>query len=748
MLSRSTKTLHYSSPIEATPDKSFRKLHTVHTIHRTTSEPMPNTSFVEDTPPVSKKSTLRQLQSSTPLASEISLVEDTQVLQTPSSSIPPNSERRTVSDPTLGAGFLKMKHSAGIEFMLGRKRSNTGSLATPQKKKARKSAVVKLLPEDQRIFENQTIYWVPPNEKDSLRKRRIIKARERGATWTQELIPETTHIVVDGDLTFKDVMAFLKLESIPDNTVMVYDRYIVECIAEKFLLDPDQKQYEVREMVEKTAILPPLTGSQASNLSLQVKGPEDTRGVALSPIETPPDSQPVLSGSTSQQSTKRQNAAVGSTLADKRTELHPQNSNLESTFANPNFGAEFDEVVKQARAQEAIYISEDDSESERRGSRGAPDTGSDSDSPRPVSGIAKRKEKKFGKGVFNQDTFSCMKGGTGSITSSSPNLQTIEVLQAMSDHYGRTNDHWRHRAYQMAIGVLKKLDTKVYTYDEAINLPGIGDRLAKKIEEIALTGRLKRLVYAQQEPGDASLQLFMKIYGVGLSQAGKWVQQGFRSLEDLVAKAKLTGNQRIGIERYVDLNTRIPRDEVAALGEIVKTAALVIDPEVQVIIGGSYRRGATTSGDIDCLLTKPGTSGEAELMPCLQRLVHHLTELGFLVCSLVVPSDTGSKWHGCCVLPGLPKPIWRRIDFLIVPETQLGAALIYFTGDDIFNRSIRLLAGKKGYRLNQRGLYRDVTRGPGRVKKTDGTLVEGADEKKIFEALGVPYLSPENRICS
>jgi DNA polymerase IV len=83
----------------------------------------------------------------------------------------------------------------------------------------------------------------------------------------------------------------------------------------------------------------------------------------------------------------------------------------------------------------------------------------------------------------------------------------------------------------------------------------------------------------------------------------------------------------------------------------------------------------------------------------------------------------------------------------MVPETELGAALIYFTGDDIFNRSMRLLSSKKHWRLNQRGLYKDVMRGPGRAKLNEGTLMEGANEKKIFEILGVPWRPPEQRIC-
>ena len=167
---------------------------------------------------------------------------------------------------------------------------------------------------------------------------------------------------------------------------------------------------------------------------------------------------------------------------------------------------------------------------------------------------------------------------------------------------------------------------------------------------------------------------------------------------------------------------------------------------MEVTIGGSYRRGAATSGDIDFLISKPGTTTTTNLITFVDDLVNHLTDTGFIVAALAVPrSESSSKWHGACVLPG--NPVWRRIDFLLVPESEMGAALLYFTGDDIFNRSMRLLAGTKGWRLNQRGLYKDVMRGPGRQKLNEGTLIEGADEKKIFRALGVPWRPPEQRIC-
>ncbi len=77
----------------------------------------------------------------------------------------------------------------------------------------------------------------------------------------------------------------------------------------------------------------------------------------------------------------------------------------------------------------------------------------------------------------------------------------------------------------------------------------------------------------------------------------------------------------------------------------------------------------------------------------------------------------------------------------------MGAALLYFIKNDIFNRSMRLLASKKGMRLNQHALFKDVMRGSGRTKLNEGTAVEDQDEKRIFDILGVPWRPPEHRNC-
>lgn len=346
----------------------------------------------------------------------------------------------------------------------------------------------------------------------------------------------------------------------------------------------------------------------------------------------------------------------------------------------------------------------------------------------------------------------------GTSKDDNPNSRVMEVLQEMATYYDRIGDHWRSTSYRKAITTLKKQDQRILTKEQALLLPNIGARLAEKIEEIATTNRLRRLESTKNDPTDAALQLFMGIYGVGFSLAQKWVDAGHRNLPDLSSNVSLSKNQQVGIDHYDDFNSRIPRNEMQQHDAFVRGFAAKVDKDLCLTIGGSYRRGAVTSGDIDFIVTKPNASASLIKSIMLDRLIPSLLRIGYLKIALAAGSmenrEGGSKWHGACALlnpsaheqQSVSSP-WRRIDFLFVPWDERGAAFIYFTGNDIFNRSIRLLARKKGMRLNQHGLYKDVLRGPQAKRLTQGTLVESADEKKIFEALGVPWREPWERIC-
>ena len=597
--------------------------------------------------------------------------------------------------------------------------------------KRKRTNEIKQVPEGQQVFKGLQFYFFPNNDTNPARRMRINKALEFGATWQKDFHDSVTHVIVDKALDYTQLLKYLKRHSLPEHIVITSENYPAECISFRTLLNPRQLQFKVKGLSVPQATRP---GSSSSDKSLLLK----------------PAGNAVIARPPRMQSDERTASPVSSSASDDEDHMRNANPHTHITIvkATPQIQStkEFDDAVRKARELQDVPLDNDDDPVSRPSSSEGPPT---SDDEQQQKGLDVKKGK--AKMQQWQDKFQCMQKHTGSNTET-PNASTIAILQQMANYYEQTGDQWRVRAYRKAMATLRNHPTKVWTREEALALSQIGDRLATKIDEIAFTNRLRRLDNARAEPSDQTLRTFMQVYGVGYAQASKWVDAGYTTLDELLQKADLTPNQKIGIEHYEDFDSRIYRSEVEQHGNIVKKVLRKIDPAFEVIIGGSYRRGSETSSDIDCIITCPNTSGAHIRQIVLDQLVPKLFDKRFFVAELAATShDDGSKWHGACQLPSSEPSTninpWRRIDLLLVPSAELGAALIYFTGNDIFNRSMRLLAGTKGMRLNQRGLYKDVIRGKRREKLSAGTLVEGRDEKKIFEILGVPWRPPEHRIC-
>jgi DNA polymerase lambda len=65
------------------------------------------------------------------------------------------------------------------------------------------------------------------------------------------------------------------------------------------------------------------------------------------------------------------------------------------------------------------------------------------------------------------------------------------------------------------------------------------------------------------------------------------------------------------------------------------------------------------------------------------------------------------------------------------PREQFGFAVLYFTGSDHFNRSMRLYAGKKGFTLSDHGLF-PVLRALKNQKVWKGDLIPCLTEEEVF----------------
>ena len=100
----------------------------------------------------------------------------------------------------------------------------------------------------------------------------------------------------------------------------------------------------------------------------------------------------------------------------------------------------------------------------------------------------------------------------------------------------------------------------------------------------------------------------------------------------------------------------------------------------------------------------------------------------------------------------------RRLDVKVYAPQCLPFAKLYFTGNDYFNRSMRLLAKKMRMQLNDKGLFslRDEARW--KYHKEGKTWVreppsldavishECKCEEDIFKALKIEYCKPRDRL--
>ncbi|KAI5788161.1 putative DNA polymerase POL4, partial [Pyronema domesticum] len=599
--------------------------------------------------------------------------------------------------------------------------------------------------------------FIPNNIKNITRKLKVQRAHEHGAFCISGSFEETqkavTHIIADSSFEYPDILQAIGQKSLPDHIIIVKDNFPSDCIQFRRILDHKQYMY----------LIPGRPAPKLAHIPLDAISASSSSSIATA---TPKSIQKEVIKQTPHNSLTNKFATPGSVIQPHgsldviKATPYPKRKRKQATDVittpGPNIHQDDLDLIIATAKQHPFLDSEDISEDDDR------DTEDEDSHENPRKNNPRTSEKIKTKGGLL--SFQCMhpnlagpakpaddvgtrEGNGGSMgTGEGPNERIIKVLSELESHYTLHSDPFRALSYRKAISSIRRHPYPLLTASAALKLPSIGPSLASKIEEIASTGNLNQLDTTKTSSEDKALKLFLGIYGVGPKKAREWVLKGYTTLEEIREKEKLTEAQKVGVERHADFGRRIPREEVREHGRVVEEVAREIDQGLVLEVMGSYRRGVKSCGDIDIMITKEGAEGRY-IKLVLDRIVERLTERGFLKAALAASkgddATDGSKWYGASQLsPDLP---WRRIDFLVVPWAERGAALLYFTGNVIFNRSMRLLASKKGYVLNQRGLYLDVIRGPKRQKLTEGTLVEGESEQKIFEILGIPYRPPEER---
>jgi DNA polymerase (family 10) len=290
---------------------------------------------------------------------------------------------------------------------------------------------------------------------------------------------------------------------------------------------------------------------------------------------------------------------------------------------------------------------------------------------------------------------------------------------------------FRIRSYRIAAETLENLGedvaARVRRGEPLKGIPGIGEGIAGKIQEIVSTGSC---VYHRELLAEVPGGLLDLLQVPGLGPKGValvWRQLGVGGASDLLAaiddgrfrtlpgmKEKKEARIRKGLEeRLARPASRFLISQVAAaaeglIGYLREHGATRVEP------CGSFRRRRETIGDLDLVVlgNAAALSDAFVTHPDVKEVLGH----GHAKSSVVLAS-------------GL------QVDLRPMPEESLGAALQYFTGSKAHNVATRERAVKRGLKLNEYGLYRI----------DGGERVAGATEEEIYAALGLSWVPPELR---
>ena len=310
------------------------------------------------------------------------------------------------------------------------------------------------------------------------------------------------------------------------------------------------------------------------------------------------------------------------------------------------------------------------------------------------------------------------------IVDESSRENVIHILKEMGQFERNNGELFKAASYFRAA---KGIEDIPLTEESILAVKGIGKSLCKKILEIADTGTcgFYEKIKDYKDPRTA----FLDIYGVGTKKANDLVSMGFTTIED-IRKADnlediLNNKQQLGLKYYDDINQRIPRSEITEHELLLHHALHEVDPNAELTIAGSYRRGMETSGDIDMLV-------KMDDKKTFTKFIKHLKTVNYITEEL---AKGQKKFMGL----GKLHDIHRRIDIMYTTPEEYPFAILYFTGSKEHNQKMREKALTYDYTMNEYGITY--------VDESDGKLDDKVfvNEKDIFDFLEMDYVKPCER---
>ena len=290
---------------------------------------------------------------------------------------------------------------------------------------------------------------------------------------------------------------------------------------------------------------------------------------------------------------------------------------------------------------------------------------------------------------------------------------------------------FKTRAYRIAAQAIEVLEEDieiVVSEDRLTSISGIGAAIAKKITEIVETGRLEYLEELTKETPKGLLDL-LKIQSLGPKKVASLYRDlgitSIKKLRDACLQGKLRNLDGFGVITELNILRGIALLEKTSGRALLNVAFSDGNNYVEyfkncdkidaINIAGSLRRMKETIGDVDILASSNHPNIVMEYFikyPDVDRVLLK-----------------GSTKTSVILYDNL------QVDLRVVKKESYGAALQYFTGSKEHNVAMRSLAIKKGFKLNEYGLF---------DKETE-TYITGKTEGEIYNKLDLDYIEPELR---
>lgn len=320
------------------------------------------------------------------------------------------------------------------------------------------------------------------------------------------------------------------------------------------------------------------------------------------------------------------------------------------------------------------------------------------------------------------------------------NQEIAKILTEIGEYLEMKGEPFKPRAYAKAAEAIAAMEEDIEkVYGEggmsAIEeIPGVGVSIAEKIEEFLKTGKVKYFEELKKKtPVDVSG--LTAVEGLGPKKIKKLFKElDIRTVEDL-EKAALSHKVREiagfgekteegilkGIQFLRESGNRFVLGFVEQQIEEIRSRIEKYDGVKRADIAGSARRKKETIGDLDILAV---TERDGKIVEGLMNFFTSMPE----VVHVYSKGDTRSSVR---LSSGMD------VDLRILDKGSYGAGIMYFTGSKDHNIELRKIAIKKGWKLNEYGLF-DMKGGKEKA-------IAGEAEEEIYEKLGLRYVPPELR---